>query len=187
MKFLTGGARSNALACGRGRKPCGGSDANDRGGQIGRYVDRFEKLRASGETIIIDGLCASACTIVLGTIPYDRICVTPNANLAFHAAWDFGARGRAIPNPAATSDLFSMYPARVRRWTASRGGLTPRMIFLRGRQLTAMYRPCYLDAQVAVTRKRLNFAKGSETVGANVGSAKARGAAGAKALGHSSR
>jgi hypothetical protein len=29
---------------------------NDRGGQIGRYVDRFEKLRASGQTIIIDGL-----------------------------------------------------------------------------------------------------------------------------------
>jgi hypothetical protein len=95
MKFLTGGARSNALACGRGRKPCGGSDANDRGGQIGRYVDRFEKLRASGETIIIDGLCASACTIVLGTIPYDRICVTPNANLAFHAAWE-SALGDAL-------------------------------------------------------------------------------------------
>jgi hypothetical protein len=98
---------------------------NDRGGQIGRYVDRFEKLRASGQTIIIDGLCASACTIVLGAIPYDRICVTPNANLAFHAAWDFGRRGRAIPNPEATNDLFSMYPAPVRRWIASRGGLTP--------------------------------------------------------------
>ena len=115
--------------------------ANDRGGQIGRYVDRFEKLRASGQTIIIDGLCASACTIVLGAIPYDRICVTPNANLAFHAAWDFGARGRAIPNPAATSDLFSMYPAQIRSWIASRGGLTPRMIILRGRQLAAMYPP----------------------------------------------
>jgi hypothetical protein len=102
-----------------------GRIANDRGGQIGRYVDRFEKLRASGQTIIIDGLCASACTIVLGAIPYDRICVTPNANLAFHAAWDFGRRGRAIPNPEATSDLFSMYPAPVRRWIASRGGLTP--------------------------------------------------------------
>jgi hypothetical protein len=123
--------------------------ANDRGGQIGRYVDRFEKLRASGQRIIIDGLCASACTIVLGAIPYDRICVTPNANLAFHAAWDFGRRGRAIPNPAATSDLFLMYPAQIRGWIASRGGLTPRTIFLRGRQLAAMYRPCYLDAQVA--------------------------------------
>jgi hypothetical protein len=161
--------------------------ANDRGGQIGRYVDRFEKLRASGQTIIIDGLCASACTIVLGAIPYDRICVTPNANLAFHAAWDFGRRGRAIPNPEATNDLFSMYPARVRRWIASRGGLTPRMIFLRGRQLTAMYRPCYMDAQAAVTRKRLNFVNRWETAGINAGPAKASGAAGFKALDHSSR
>jgi hypothetical protein len=151
--------------------------ANDRGGLIGRYVDRFEKLRASGQTIIIDGLCASACTIVLGAIPYDRICVTPNANLAFHAAWDFGRRGRTIPNPAATSDLFSMYPAQVRRWIVSRGGLTPRTIFLRGTQLTAMYRPCYRDAQAALTSKRLN---GPLAKGANVGSAKAHVAAGAK-------
>jgi hypothetical protein len=187
MKFLTGALAAMFLLAGAGASHAMVRIANDRGGQIGRYVDRYEKLRASGQTIIIDGLCASACTIVLGTIPYDRICVTPNANLAFHAAWDFGARGRAIPNPAATSDLFSMYPAQIRRWIASRGGLTPRTIFLRGRQLAAMYRPCYLDAQVAVTRKRLNFANGSETVGANVGSAKARGAAGAKALGHSSR
>ena len=124
--------------------------ANDRGGQIGRYVDRYEKLRASRQTIIIDGLCASACTIVLATIPYNKICVTPNANLAFHAAWDFGARGRTIMNPGATKELFSMYPSEVRRWIASRGGLTPHMIFLRGKQLEAMYRPCYPDAQAAV-------------------------------------
>ncbi len=126
---------------------------DDRGGQIGRYVHRYEKLRASGQAIIIDGLCASACTIVLGAIPYDRICVTPNAELAFHGAWDFGSRGRAIPNPEATKELFSMYPSPVRRWIASRGGLSPRTIFLRGRQLAAMYRPCYLDARAAATRR----------------------------------
>jgi len=126
---------------------------NDRGGQIGRYVDRYEKFRASGQTIIIDGLCASACTIVLGTTPYNKICVTPNAKLAFHGAWDFGSRGRAIPNPEATKHLFSMYPSQVRHWIASRGGLSPRMIFLRGRQLAAMYRPCYLDSQAAAPRR----------------------------------
>ncbi|WP_082646495.1 hypothetical protein [Bradyrhizobium valentinum] len=148
---------------------------NDRGGQIGRYVDRYEKLRAAGQAIIIDGLCASACTIVLGTIPYNKICVTPKAELAFHGAWDFGSRGRAIPNPEATKDLFSMYPSQVRRWIVSRGGLSPRTIFLRGRQLATMYRPCYLEAQAAVTRKRL---RGE----ANEGSTNPRGAAGG--LGH---
>jgi len=121
--------------------------ADDRGGQIGRYVELYDQLRASGQTIMIDGLCASACTIVLGAIPRDRICVTPNANLAFHAAWDFGTGGRNIPNPEATRMLYSMYPSRVRHWIANRGGLSPRMIFLRGRQLETMYRPCYLDAE----------------------------------------
>jgi hypothetical protein len=97
-----------------------------------RYVERYEQLRASGQTVIIDGLCASSCTIVLGAIPHERICVTRNANLAFHAAWDFGAHGRAITNPGATRMLYSMYPSQVRHWIANRGGLSPRMIFLRG-------------------------------------------------------
>ena len=98
--------------------------ADDRGGRIGTYVDRYQGLRSSGETVIIDGLCASACTIVLGAVPHDKICVTSHANLGFHAAWDFGANGRAITNPEATQMLYSMYPSPVRRWIAQRGGLT---------------------------------------------------------------
>ncbi len=86
--------------------------------------------------VIIDGLCASACTIVLGAVPHDKICVTSHANLGFHAAWDFGANGRAITNPEATQMLYSMYPSAVRHWISARGGLTPHMIFLRGKQLT---------------------------------------------------
>jgi len=126
--------------------------ADDRGGRIGTYVDRYQGLRSSGEAVIIDGLCASACTIVLGAIPRDRICVTSHANLGFHAAWDFGANGRAITNPEATQMLYSMYPTPVKRWIAQRGGLTPHMIFLRGKQLLTMYKPCYLDAQASATK-----------------------------------
>jgi hypothetical protein len=102
--------------------------------------------------VIIDGLCASACTIVLGAVPHDKICVTSHATLGFHAAWDFGANGRAITNPEATQMLYSMYPSAVRRWIAQRGGLTPHMIFLHGKQLMSMYRPCYLDAQASSSR-----------------------------------
>jgi len=102
--------------------------------------------------VIIDGLCASACTIVLGALPRDKICVTSHANLGFHAAWDFGANGRAVTNPEATQMLYSMYPAPVKRWIMQRGGLTPHMIFLRGKQLQTMYKPCYLDAQASATK-----------------------------------
>jgi hypothetical protein len=126
--------------------------ADDRGGQIGTYIAKYQGLRASGETVIIDGLCASACTIVLGAVPHDRICVTSHANLGFHAAWDFGVHGRAVTNPDATQMLYSLYPSPVRRWIAARGGLKSQMIFLRGKELTSMYRPCYLDAQASSPR-----------------------------------
>ena len=147
MKLLTGVLAATFLLTRAGTGFAVVRIADDRGGQIGRYVELYDQLRASGQTIMIDGLCASACTIVLGAIPRDRICVTPNANLAFHAAWDFGTGGRTIPNPEATRMLYSMYPSQVQHWIANRGGLSPRMIFLRGRQLETIYRPCYLDAQ----------------------------------------
>jgi hypothetical protein len=120
--------------------------ADDRGGRIGTYVDRYQGLRTSGESVIIDGLCASACTIVLAAIPHDKICVTSSAALGFHSAWDFGANGRAVTNPEASQILYSMYPTPVKRWIAHRGGLTPRMIFLRGKELRALYKPCYEES-----------------------------------------
>jgi hypothetical protein len=149
MKFLTGLLAALLLLAGVGASHAVVRIAEDRGGRIGTYVDKYQGLRSSGEQVIIDGLCASACTIVLGAVPHDRICVTSHANLGFHAAWDFGANGRAVTNPEATQMLYSMYPSQVRRWIAARGGLKPQMIFLRGKQLMSMYKPCYLDAQAS--------------------------------------
>lgn len=129
--------------------------ADDRGGRIGTYIDKYEYLRHNGETVVIDGMCASACTIVLGAVSPDRICVTPRANFGFHAAWDFGPGGRQVTNSAATRMLYQIYPARIQRWIARRGGLKPGMIFLRGRELAGMYKPCYTEAQAAApTRSR---------------------------------
>ena len=110
MKLLTGSLAAMLLLAGAGTSHAVVRIANDRGGQIGRYVERYEQLRASGQTVVIDGLCASSCTILLGAIPHERICVTRNANLAFHAAWDFGAHGRPITNPGATRMLYSCTP-----------------------------------------------------------------------------
>jgi hypothetical protein len=147
MKFATGLLAAVLLLAGVGASQAVVRIAEDRGGRIGTYVDKYQDLRSSGQTVIIDGLCASACTIVLGAVPHDKICVTSKANLGFHAAWDFGSNGRAVTNPEATQMLYSMYPSQVRHWIDQHHGLTPHMIFLRGRQLMSMYRPCYLDAQ----------------------------------------
>ena len=58
MKLLTGLLAAMLLLAGAGASHALVRIANDRGGQIGRYVERYEQLRASGQTVMIDGLCA---------------------------------------------------------------------------------------------------------------------------------
>jgi hypothetical protein len=116
--------------------------SDDPGGRIVTYMRKFQLLRESGERVIIDGTCASACTIVLGALPRERICITPRARLGFHAAWEFGQAGRPVTNPMATRFLLAMYPPSVRNWIRRRGGLNGKMIYLSGRELAAMYPRC---------------------------------------------
>jgi hypothetical protein len=116
--------------------------ASDRGGQIGRYLDKLETLRASGQNVMIDGPCLSACTMALGVIPRDHLCVTQRARLGFHAAWKPDAHGHEITNRDGTELLMSRYPEQVRQWIAQHGGLSPRMLYLDGRDLTSMYPSC---------------------------------------------
>src|ERR1700738_3487085 len=152
MKLVTGLLASVLLLAGVATSHAVVRIGEDRGGRIGTYVDKYQGLRSSGETVIIDGLCASACTIVLGAVAHDKICVTSHANLGFHAAWDFGANGRAVTNPEDTQMLYSMYPSPLCRVISQRGRLTPQMIFLRVKQLMAIYKPCYLDPQASSPR-----------------------------------
>ena len=155
MKFVAGLLAAVLLLAGVGASHAAVLITEDRGGRIGAYMDKYQGLRSSGESVVIDGLCASACTIVLGAVSHDKICVTSRATLGFHAAWDFGANGRTITDREATMMLYSMYPMGVRRWIAGRGGLTPHMIFLRGKVLQAMYKPCFLDAHHYFAGRRI--------------------------------
>ena len=115
---------------------------DDVGGRIGRYVETFAAIRDSGERVMIDGACLSACTMILGLVPRDRICVTERALLGFHAAWMPGPEGRPVHSTIGTRTLWEVYPQHVRKWIARRGGLSKKMIFLRGRELAAMYSEC---------------------------------------------
>ena len=45
-----------------------------------------------------------------------------------------------------------MYPPQVKKWINQRGGLTARMIYLRGKELMSMYHPCFLDARASDQR-----------------------------------
>jgi len=112
------------------------------GGQVGPFLRLFSALEASGERIVIDGPCLSACTLVLSTVPHDRICVTRKAVLGFHSAWLPDTYGRAVAQPEATELMLASYPRAVRRWIERHGGLSSRVLLLRGRALAAMYPSC---------------------------------------------
>ena len=72
------------------------------GGQVGPFLELFERVRESGERVVIDGPCLSACTLVLMTVPDERICVTRRAVLGFHAARSIDRRGRMYAEPEAS-------------------------------------------------------------------------------------
>jgi hypothetical protein len=112
------------------------------GGEVVSFLRLFEVVRRSGQRVVIDGPCLSACTLVLMRVPRQRICVTPRAVLGFHAAIGVDTEGRRWAEPAATRLVLAAYPAPVRKWIVRHGGLTSRLILLRGRDLTAIYPAC---------------------------------------------
>ena len=84
--------------------------SEDRGGQIGHYLDAFATVRTSGERVIVDGNCLSACTLVLGVVPRERICATSRARFGFHAAWMPDRDGRPITSPLGNSGPLEHLP-----------------------------------------------------------------------------
>ena len=112
------------------------------GGEVGPFLDLFEQVRESGERVVIDGPCLSACTLVLSIVPGERICVTKRAVLGFHAARSVDRRGRFYAEPEASDAVLQAYPWPVRDWIGRRGGLTSRLLLLKGRDLAAIYPRC---------------------------------------------
>ncbi len=128
--------------------------SDDVGGKMKDYTTHFQQVRDSGEPVVISGTCISACTMVLGLVPSDRICATPNAVFGFHAAWMFDSSGKRVVSASGTQDLMNTYPTPVRAWIARHGGLTPKMIYLRGRDLAAIVAPCNNSRVASVSRAK---------------------------------
>lgn len=135
--------------------------AEDRGGQIGQYLQAFGMLRSSGERVVIDGNCLSACTLVLGIIPPSKICATPRARLGFHAAWMPDGEGRVITSPMGTQALWNIYPNNVRHWIRRNGGLSRKMIFMQGHELTNYVASCEQPSRSARVKSDRRITTGS--------------------------
>ena len=116
--------------------------SHDDGGRIGTYIDKFKHIHATEQNVVIDGDCLSACTLVVGLIPRDRLCFTARGRLGFHAAWKPGFLGMRVLNDEGTRTMWSLYPESIRAWIAHKGGLSDRVMFLEGAELSALYPRC---------------------------------------------
>jgi len=117
---------------------------NDPGGEVSSYLRSFYEVRATGERIVIDGPCLSACTLLTGIVPRDHVCVTKRAVLGFHAASYYNDVSRSLVSTrAGTRLVMRLYPSEIRAWINRHGGLTPQLITMRGRDLAALYPPCH--------------------------------------------
>jgi hypothetical protein len=121
---------------------------DDKGGSLGKYLLRFAAIRDSGDRVVIDGSCFSACTLVTAMIPKNRICITERAALGFHASWADDPDGNRVISAEGTQLLYQMYPPMIRKWIAHHGGLGPNIIVMKGRDLEKLYRPCRLEYEV---------------------------------------
>ena len=117
----------------------------DFGGDVEEYKAKYVRLRDAGERVVIDGICNSACGLVLGIVPINRICATPKASMGFHQAyfdksWTAGIR---VTSYAGTAELMAIYPQGVKDWIEQHGGLTADMKhLLNGTELWAVIDPC---------------------------------------------
>src|SRR5262249_16246080 len=116
----------------------------DYGGSIERYKTKYALIRDRGERVIIDGICDSACTLVLGIVPLERVCATPQASLGFHMAYyDLAATdGLKVVSYLATAEMMAQYPEPVKEWLDRRGGLSGGTKELTGPDLSAVVASC---------------------------------------------
>lgn len=120
----------------------------DHGGYVEEYKAKYERIRAKGERVVIDGICNSACTLVFGIVPNSKICVTPRASIGLHEAYydksfTFGIKVTSVEG---TSELMSYYPQPVKDWIRRNGGLTTDMKKIRnGPDLWKIADPCPED------------------------------------------
>jgi hypothetical protein len=115
---------------------------DDVGGSLGEYLLKFAEIRDSGDYVVIDGSCSSACTLVTAMIPKERVCITDRARLGFHVAWIDDHGGHRSISAEGTRLLYQMYPPSIQNWIMRHGGLGVRTIVLEGRELATFYTRC---------------------------------------------
>lgn len=129
-------------------KPITVSDI-DPGGNIGQYVMWWERVRDSGAQVMVDGECISACTLLMGIIPPERVCMTDRASFGIHqaATGDVDKAGNPVGDPELTKRVQRLfYPKIVKDWIAAwekeHGPLTLDVIYMMPEDMKGYYKMC---------------------------------------------
>ena len=88
------------------------------GGLISEHQYRFLALKQQNATVEMRGGCWSACTLITGYIPKDRLCFAAGSFLAFHAA-------QTADHRLSMNDTWMMYfavPTQIQNWLDANGG-----------------------------------------------------------------
>jgi hypothetical protein len=104
--------------------------SDDRGGRLAEYAMRWATHRWEG--VRIAGPCHSECTMLLGQIPCDHICVTPEASFGF----------RLADMPATTAALWKSYPTDIKLWISEHGRLTQDVFWMRAPDVYRFFSKC---------------------------------------------
>lgn len=121
----------------------------DAGGDPGFYEVRLGVYGSLGIKVRIDGICASACTI-LTRLPAQLVCATHRAELRFHKI-------RPAPDTvvsAARLDsenkrFLGLYPDGIQAWIMRNGGLTDKLLTMPPETVMRYLAPCPPGAVVA--------------------------------------
>lgn len=97
----------------------------DFGGILSEYEREASRLLATGEHVIVDGPCESACTVKVLSLPAGQACATARGTFGFHWASD-GQFG--LPSRLGTMKVMMSYPPAVQAWLEARGGLGPEVL-----------------------------------------------------------
>lgn len=122
----------------------------DLGGSLSDYIMKYVVLAKHGTSVIIDGECDSACTLMVGILDRDKICITEKAQLGFHASGyvdglgktQYDADGGRTLSESGTRLMLDFYPRDIRRWIDKNGGLGQDIINLKQPEISKYFEPC---------------------------------------------
>jgi hypothetical protein len=109
------------------------------GGSVQDFRLKALQLKHDRTPVIVDGECASACTLLVD-IDRDNVCLTTNAIFGFHKA---ALRDPLTGTVLFTSDLFYETPG-LNAYIKARGGLPPPddLMLADFTEMKQFYRPC---------------------------------------------